>query len=121
MSHSYKKNYASGLFAALLILFVMTGLLNNIQAQCASPPAAGACSGGNGEATNGVNINSGQTFWYAATGTFPSGVNLITGGTLRVCGNLTLSTITFNGGNIIIEAGGTVNHQRRRVVGDEWQ
>ena len=108
MSHSCKKNYTSGLFAALLTLFVATGSFNDLQAQCAVPPAAGACSGGNGAATNGVNINTGQTFWYAATGTFPSGVNLNAGGTLRVCGNLTLSTITFNGGNIIIEAGGTL-------------
>lgn len=104
----YKKNYVSALSVVLLTIFMTTGSLNDILGQCASPPAAGVCTGGNGAATNGVNINSGQTFWYAATGTFPSGVNLNAGGTLRVCGNLTLSTITFNGGNIIIEAGGTL-------------
>jgi hypothetical protein len=67
----------------------------------------GACSGGNGEATNGVNINTGQTFWFNGTGTFPSGVNL-GGGTLRVCGNLTLNNLNFNSSNMIIEAGGTL-------------
>jgi len=104
----YKRSYTSALSIAILTLFTTTGSFHDLKAQCTSPPAAGACSGGNGEATDGVNINSGQTFWYASTGTFTNGVNLNAGGTLRVCGNLTLSTITYNGGNIIIEAGGTL-------------
>ncbi|WNJ20866.1 T9SS type A sorting domain-containing protein [Pontibacter sp. G13] len=75
--------------------------------QCASPLPIGDCSGGNGEASNGQNINSGQTFWFAGNATFPAGVNL-NGGTLRVCGTLILSTISFNSGTIIVEEAGSL-------------
>jgi len=96
-------------FVLALILFMTAGLSNVLQAQCISLPASGACSGGNGQLTNGGSINSGQTNWYAGNGSI-STVN-INGGTLRVCGNLTLSNLNFNGGNIFIEAGGrlTIN------------
>ncbi|MDZ4679676.1 MAG: T9SS type A sorting domain-containing protein [Saprospiraceae bacterium] len=79
---------------------------NELQAQCSTQPAAGICSGGNGQLTNNGNINSGQTYWYAGNGSF-SAVN-INGGTLRVCGQLTLSNINFSTGNIFIEAGGSL-------------
>jgi len=77
--------------------------------QCTpSPPAVNACGGGNGAASNGLNINAGETYWYSGgPGTFGSGINL-NGGTLRVCGNLTLSALNFNSGRIIIESGGSL-------------
>ena len=75
--------------------------------QCATCPSAGACNGGNGAATNGTNINSGNTKFYSGSGTFGSGINL-NGGTLRICGTLTLSSISFNSGIIIIESGGSL-------------
>jgi len=99
-------SFIQKLLVLLSILFTCEWS-NTLQAQCAVPPAIGSCTGGNGAATNGVNINSGETYWYTATGTFPSGVNL-GGGTLRVCGNLTLSTLNFNSGSILIEAGGSL-------------
>jgi Secretion system C-terminal sorting domain len=76
--------------------------------QCNALSAVGSCSGGTGPATNNVNINNGQVRWFSGTGTFTSGLNINNGGTLRVCGNLTLSSINFNGGTIIIESGGTL-------------
>lgn len=77
--------------------------------QCTpSPPAVNVCGGGNGAASNGQNINSGETYWFSGgPATFGSGINL-NGGTLRVCGNLTLSSINFNSGRIIIESGGSL-------------
>lgn len=93
---------------ALLILFT-AHFSTPVFAQCSpAAPAEGACSGGNGAAYDGVNINSGQTYWYSGTGTFNNGSNINNGGTLRVCGNLTLNEINLNGGTIIIAGGGTL-------------
>ena len=93
---------------ALIILFSIS-VSTQMSAQCSpSAPAEGACSGGNGAATDGVNINSGQTYWYSGGGTFQNGVNINNGGTLRVCGNLTLNQINLNGGTIIVTSGATL-------------
>ena len=78
--------------------------------QCTpAPPAVNICGGGNGAASNGQNIFAGETYWFTGgPTTFASGVNINGGGTLRVCGNLTLSAISFNQGRIIIESGGSL-------------
>jgi hypothetical protein len=76
-------------------------------AQCSSLIAAGSCTGGNGAASNNININAGQTYWYTGSGTFGAGVNM-NGGTLRICGTLTMNNINFNSGTILIEAGGSL-------------
>lgn len=55
-----------------------------------------------------TNINSGQTACYTALSGSLSNVNLGSGGTLRVCGNLTLSNFSYNGGTIVVVAGGTL-------------
>jgi hypothetical protein len=81
-------------------------------AQCAAAPiAAATCSGGNGAATSGTNINSGNTYWFSGGPSTFSGINLNSGGTFRVCGNLTLSGMSYNGGTLIVESGGklTIN------------
>ena len=93
-------------FVLALILFITPGLTNELQAQCVAQPAASTCGGGNGQLTNNGNVNSGQSYWYAGNGSF-NAVN-INGGTLRVCGQLTLSNINFNSGNIFIEVGGSL-------------
>jgi hypothetical protein len=94
-----------------LVLFILLLNLNSkdLLSQCLpAAPSSSPCSGGNGSASNGVNINSGETYWYSGSATtWASGVN-INGGTLRVCGNLTLSNISFNGGFIIVEDGGVL-------------
>jgi hypothetical protein len=80
-------------------------------AQCGSAPvAAAACSGGNGAASSGANINGGNTYWFSGGPTTFAGIN-VSGGTLRVCGTLTLSSISYNSGYIIVENGGklTIN------------
>jgi len=94
-----------------VLLIVSLVLLNHLSfAQCTpAPPAVNTCSGGNGAATNGVSIGAGQTYWFSGgPTTFAAGVTLNGTGTLRVCGNLTLSALTFNSGRIIIEAGGSL-------------
>ncbi len=105
MKQLLKGGYASH-FVLALILLLSPGLLNELQAQCRVQPAAGTCSGGNGQLVNNGNINSGQTYWYAGNGSI-NAVN-INGGTLRVCGQLTLGNMNLNGGNIFVEAGGSL-------------
>lgn len=98
------------IFNQLYVLFLLVSLSTasfSVLGQCSSIPAAGSCSGANGSASNGVNINSGQTFWYSGSGTFSSGINL-NGGTFRVCGNLVLNSLNFNSGKIQVEAGGSL-------------
>lgn len=96
------------LLAAILTSLISFVFPNDLASQCTAPPAIGTCSGGNGVATNGIEIKSGQTYWYAGTGTFSNGVHLQSGGTLRVCGSLIFTTMQFEGGNILIESGGTL-------------
>jgi len=105
MKQLFTGGYAPQFFLAL-ILSITSGLSNELHAQCRVQPAAGSCSGGNGQITNNGNINSGQSYWHAGNGTF-SAVN-INGGTLRICGQLTLSNINFSSGNIFIEVGGSL-------------
>src|SRR6185295_16952029 len=64
-------------------------------AQCgAAPIAATACTGGNGAATNGVNINGGNTYWFSGGPSTFGSINL-NGGTLRVCGQLTITSLNY--------------------------
>ena len=98
------------IFNKLYVLFLLASLSTasfSSLGQCSPIPAAGSCSGGNGSASNGLNINSGQTFWYSGSGTFSSGINL-NGGTIRICGNLVLNSLNFNSGKIQVEVGGSL-------------
>ena len=102
------KSYARAVCIPAIHLLVLTGSFRRAHAQCtASPIAAAACTGGNGAVTEGVNINSGNTYWVSGNSTF-SNVNL-NGGTLHICGNLTLSTLSFNSGTVIVESGGSLS------------
>jgi hypothetical protein len=75
--------------------------------QCAAAPiAAAACIGGNGTATSGGTINSGISWVTGASNNFAS--LTLSGGTLRVCGNLNITTLNFNSGNLVVESGGSV-------------
>lgn len=91
-----------------LWLFVLAGISHQGHAQCtASPVAASACSGGNGAATEGVNINSGNTYWVSGSSVFSN--IYLNGGTLHICGDLTLSTLSYNSGMLIVENGGSLS------------
>lgn len=78
-----------------------------VKAQCTFPAGTpnGACTGT--PATDGVNINSGETFSYTGAATTFSGINL-NGGILQVCGTLTISNLNFNGGAIVVMSGGSL-------------
>lgn len=89
------------------VLIFLCVISNQIKAQCTFPAGTpnGACTGT--PATDGVNINSGQTFSYTGATTTFSGINL-NGGTLQVCGTLTISNLNFNGGAIVVMSGGSL-------------
>lgn len=96
----------------ILSVLIMTALLSfhaQSQTACNSPAlAATACSGGNGAATNGANINSGNIYWFSGGPSTFSSLNL-SGGTLRICGNLTVTSMIINSGTLVIEQGGILN------------
>ena len=74
-------------------------------AQCLSAPAAPACNGTEPLVTDGETLNSGTTKWYyGATTTY----NMLTlkGGTLIVCGNLTIDKFYMDSGKIYVRPGG---------------
>ncbi|MFN8863408.1 MAG: HYR domain-containing protein, partial [Flavobacteriales bacterium] len=80
--------------------------MTSIVSACTPIPAGGPCGVGVAQATTGLSIGTGQTYWYSSTGTLAS--LTMTGGTLRVCGALTLSALTFTSGSIFIEPGGSL-------------
>ncbi|WP_430405651.1 T9SS type A sorting domain-containing protein [Fluviicola sp.] len=92
----------------LNILFLSL-LFNHTQlfAQCASAPAAQTCAIGCTTLTNNANVNSGQTYCYTGTGSL-SGINM-NGGTIIVCGSLTITSMNFNAGTFYINSGSTLN------------
>jgi len=79
----------------VILTVIMNMIFLSTFGQCSSCPAVPSCSGGNGPLYNNANINSGDFYWYDGNGDSYS-VNF-GGGTLVVCGNLTLSNANFNG------------------------
>ena len=75
-----------------------------LQSQCLVAPAPPACTGTEALAVNGESLNTGITKWlYGAPAVFD---NLtINGGTLIVCGNLTIDKFTFNSGTLFVLPG----------------
>ncbi|QEC40316.1 hypothetical protein [Pseudobacter ginsenosidimutans] len=93
-----------------IILFVtvlLCGASWQIQAQCPFPSGTpdGACTGT--PLTDGSNINTGQIFSYSGAATTLNNVNL-SGGTIQVCGTLTIQNLNFNGGAIVVMTGGSL-------------
>jgi len=88
-----------------IMLFILV-IFNSLSfGQCPTCPTPPACSGGNGSLLNNSTVNSGNTFWYTGTGTLTT-VN-INGGTVIVCGDLTISSGGLSGSPTIhIRPGG---------------
>jgi hypothetical protein len=58
--------------------------------------------------TDGASVNSGETFFFAGGPTTLNAVSL-NGGILKVCGDLTINNLNFNGGKLIIASTGSLN------------
>ena len=95
------------LFLTLCMALLLSLIPRHSFSQCAAAPiAAATCSGGNGAASNGLTIGAGTVYWVNSNTTFST--LTLNGGTLRVCGDLTISTLNFTSGNLVIENGGLV-------------
>jgi hypothetical protein len=99
---------------ALLLLYCVLFGSETLMAQCTAPtavPASGACPTATGTAlttaTTGT-LNAGTNYYYSSS-TLLSLTNIKIKGTLYVCGNLSINTLTFSGTpSIIVEPGGTL-------------
>jgi hypothetical protein len=114
-----KSNLRKISFFHALLSLLLIGAARPARGQCtAAPIAAAACSGGSGNASSGITISSPNVFWVTATTTFAN--ITLSGGTLRICGNLTITNLNFNSGNLIVESGGmvTINNMSSNLNGN---
>jgi hypothetical protein len=93
-------------FIKSIVLFFLPAVTVGF-AQCLVPPPFPGCNpSGSVLLLDGASINTGQTHRFSGSATY---ANLtLNGGTLIVCGNLTLNAITVNSGNIYVQAGSTL-------------
>lgn len=89
-----------------LVLFIVSVFPTSAYAQCTAAPSNGRCNGTT--LTNGANINSGNYYSFNGGPSTYSSISEATGGTLVICGSLTISTFNFNGGILIINPGGSL-------------
>lgn len=95
-----------------IFILLMLVLSTNVFAQSCnsfpSPPAMIACSNAASSLSNNVNINSGNTYSYCGSGT-PSYSNInLSGGSIYICGNATISSGNFNSGRIYVACGASL-------------
>ncbi|HVU96526.1 MAG TPA: T9SS type A sorting domain-containing protein [Puia sp.] len=86
------------------LLVILCVLCNYSVAQCLLAPPTPACTGTEPLAIDGETINASISHWYyGATASFNS--LTLNGGTLIVCGNLTVDKFTFNTGTLYVLPG----------------
>ncbi|MBS1662368.1 MAG: T9SS type A sorting domain-containing protein [Bacteroidetes bacterium] len=91
--------------ALCMLLFTHTLSIPST-AQCIVAPPAPACTGTEPKATDGETLGTSATkYYYGASATYNS--LTLDGGTLIVCGNLTIDKLTFNTGTLYVEPGAT--------------
>jgi len=91
-------------------LLLLTGLLCSCMlslAQCLTAPAFPACTGTPSLLLAGDELTNSQTKFFTGSATTYSGVKL-SGGTLVVCGSLTLNELVFDSGTIFVQPGATL-------------
>ncbi len=96
-----------------IIINAIVILLNliqfNIKAQCPTSNTTDVCALGNGSLVDNTNINTPDKYWWNGGVGTRNNINF-NGGRLVVCsGNLTISSGTFNSGDIIILSGATLS------------
>ncbi len=97
------------IYRIFLVLMVFFAWQLNLNAQCTpAPPSDTDClSGCTTNLVNNADVGAGQIHCYTGSGTVSS-VSM-NGGTIRVCGTLSINTINFNsGGTIIITSTGSL-------------
>lgn len=96
-------NYRTQILSIIFYLFMQLPLI----AQCISVPAFPGCTpAGSIPLVSGAIIGAGQTHTFSGTSTY-AGVTM-NGGTLIICGNLTLNAFSMSSGTVIVQAGSTL-------------
>jgi len=85
----------------ILIMVCLPGSI--LPAQCLVAPPAPACTGTEPLATDGETLTSGSKWFYGSSATFNS--YTMSGGTLIICGKLTIDKLTFNTGTLYVLPG----------------
>ncbi len=95
-------------FISIILFILFLTEINIAYSQgCSLVPPTGNCTSGcTSTLTNGANVNGGQVYCYTGTGIL-NNINL-NGGTIRVCGNLTINNLNINSGVILITTSGTL-------------
>jgi len=101
-------------------LLLLTGLLGSCFlsiAQCFTAPSFPSCTGTPSLLLAGDDLANSQTKFFTGSATTYPGVKL-SGGTLVVCGSLTLNELVFDSGTIFVQPGATlvVNNAAGLVV-----
>ena len=87
-----------------LLSIVLLYFSSQIQAQCISAPSPPDCNGTESLVTDNETINAGVDRWfYGAAATF--GSLTMNGGTLTVCGDLTIDRFYMDSGTIYVRPG----------------
>jgi hypothetical protein len=91
-----------------LFVFVLTLVVSSaLRAQCILPSPDPGCNGTEPLAASGQTISTASTRWYyGSPQTFTS--LTLDGGTLIVCGDLTINSFTFNSGVIFVRPGASL-------------
>lgn len=99
----------------LLLSFVTSIIFTSLTySQCATAPAAQTCAVGCTPLINNTNVNSGQTFCYTGSGSL-SGINM-SGGTIIVCGSLTITSMNYNAGTFYVGTGASLNFNMGNAI-----
>lgn len=99
----------------LLLSLVSSIIFTTITySQCAPAPATQTCPVGCTPLTNNANVNSGQTFCYTGSGSL-SGIN-VSGGTIIVCGSLTITSMNYNAGTFYVGTGSSLNFNMGNAI-----
>ena len=95
-----------GLFTRLTLLLLATSF--HAFSQCVPPvtPPVIACGTGT-PLSDGVSINTGETYYFNGVGGSFTNITL-NGGTLLLCGSVTITNINVNSGNVVINTGASV-------------
>lgn len=92
----------------LIIISLCFTTAFHVIGQCVPPvpPPVIACGTGT-PLSDGVSINTGQTYFFNGVGGSFSNIT-VNGGTLLLCGSVSISNINVNSGNVVINAGASV-------------
>ncbi len=88
---------------SLLVLCTIASFHSN--SQCSVPSGLPMIACGTGTLlTDNANVNTGDTYYYNGFGGSFSNIS-VNGGTIVLCGSVTITNINFNGGSMVINSG----------------